>query len=125
MHALIIEPQVFTSFMIEDALRDAGFTSVAMAMTEQEAIAAAEADPPDLITAAVQLQEGSGIAAVEAIRAKHDAPVLFVTQQVADVPAEAPDVAILKKPFRPTDLFQALRGVVGKARRLGGSRATA
>jgi DNA-binding response OmpR family regulator len=125
MHALIIEPQVFTSFMIEDALRDAGFTSVAMAMTEEEAIAAAEADPPDLITAAVQLQEGSGIAAVEAIRAKHDAPVLFVTQQVADVPADGPDVTILKKPFRPTDLFQALRGVVGKARRFGGARATA
>ena len=122
MHALIIEPQVFTSFMIEDALRDAGVTSVAMAMTEEEAIAAADADPPDLITAAVQLQEGSGVAAVEAIRAKHDAPVLFVTQQLTEVPSEGRDVSVLKKPFRPTDLFQALGGVVAKARRFGGGR---
>lgn len=109
MHALVIEPQVFTSFMIEDALRDAGFTSVAIAMTEEEAVSAAEVQPPDLITAAVQLREGSGVEAVKAIRAKHDAPVLFVTQQVADVPPESPDVTVVRKPFHLPDLFQAIR----------------
>src|SRR5213076_630993 len=30
MHALVIEPQVYTSFTIEDALREAGFTSVTL-----------------------------------------------------------------------------------------------
>ncbi|MDQ4087371.1 MAG: response regulator [Pseudomonadota bacterium] len=108
MHALIIEPQVFTSFMIEDALRDAGYTSVAMAVTEEEAIAAAEVEPPDLITAAVHLQEGSGIEAVKAIRAKHEAPVLFVTQSVRDVQEEAPQAPVVKKPFRREDLAQAI-----------------
>ena len=108
MHALIIEPQVFTSLMIEDALREAGYTSVAHATTEQEAIAAAEREPPQLITAAVKLHDGSGIRAVEAIRARHRAPVLFITQRVSEVPAEEPDLVVVKKPFRFADLPPAI-----------------
>ena len=108
MHALIIEPQVFTSLMIEDALRDAGYTSVAHATTEQEAIAAADREPPQLITAAVKLHVGSGVRAVQAIRTRHDAPVLFITQRVGDVPAEDPDLLVVKKPFRFADLPPAI-----------------
>ena len=107
MHALIIEPQVFTSFMIEDALRDAGYTSVTLATTEEEAIAAAEKEPPQLITAAVRLDRGSGVKAVEAIRSRHEAPVLFITQRLAEVP-DQPDVLVVRKPFRATDLSPAI-----------------
>lgn len=108
MRALIIEPQVFTSFMIEDALRDAGYTSIEMASTEEEAVARAEADPPDLVTAAVELQRGSGINAVERIRAKLKVPVLFITQQVARVRARHPGASVLKKPFSAAQLPPAI-----------------
>ena len=108
MHALIIEPQVFTSLMIEDALREAGYTSVAHATTEAEAIAAAEREPPQIITAAVKLHDGNGVRAVEAIRARHHAPVLFITQRVDDLPSEEPDLLVVKKPFRFADLPPAI-----------------
>jgi len=108
MHALIIEPQVFTSFMIEDALRDAGCTSVTFARTEEEAIAAAEERPPQIITAAVQLDQGSGVRAVHKIRAKNSAPVVFITQQVSKVPMEEPDILLVRKPFPVADLYPAI-----------------
>ncbi|HEX8466253.1 MAG TPA: response regulator [Allosphingosinicella sp.] len=108
MRALIIEPQIFTSFMIEDALRDAGFTSIVMATTEEEAVACAEADPPDLVTAAVELERGSGIRAVERIRAKLRVPVLFITQHIGRVRAGDPKAPVVKKPFAAAHLPPAI-----------------
>jgi DNA-binding response OmpR family regulator len=108
MRALIIEPQIFTSFMIEDALRDAGFTSIAMATTEEEAVASAEADPPDLVTAAVELHRGSGIRAVERIRSRLKVPVLFITQHIRQVRARDPLASVVKKPFGAAHLPPAI-----------------
>jgi DNA-binding response OmpR family regulator len=108
MHALIIEPQIFASFMIEDALKDAGYTSIALATTEEEAIAAAEAAPPDLVTAAVRLDRGNGIRAVEKIRAKYDAAVLFITQHLNEVRVAAPGLPAIRKPFVAADLPPAI-----------------
>jgi DNA-binding response OmpR family regulator len=108
MRALIIEPQIFTSFMIEDALKDAGFTSIEMATTEEEAVALAEADPPDLVTAAVELHQGSGIRAVERIRSKLEVPVLFITQQIGRVRARDPKASVVRKPFAAAHLPPAI-----------------
>lgn len=108
MRALIIEPQVFTSFMIEDALRDAGFTSIAVATTEEEAVASAEADPPDLVTSAVDLEYGSGIRAVERIRSKLSVPVLFITEHIGRVRAGDPKTPVVKKPFAAAHLPPAI-----------------
>jgi DNA-binding response OmpR family regulator len=109
MRALIIEPQIFTSFMIEDALRDAGFTSIALATTEEEAVACAEAEPPDLVTAAVELDRGSGIRAVERIRSRLEVPVLFITQHIRQVRARDPMVPVVKKPFAAAHLPPAIK----------------
>jgi DNA-binding response OmpR family regulator len=102
MRALIIEPQVFASFMIEDALRDAGYTSISLAMTEEEAIEAAKESPPDLITAAVELKPGSGI------REWHDSAVLFITQRASEVRRQVPGLPVLRKPFVAADLPPAI-----------------
>jgi DNA-binding response OmpR family regulator len=108
MHALVIEPQIFTSFMIEDALRDSGYTSVTFARTEEEAISAAQEQPPQIITAAVRLDQGSGVRAVHKIRATNSAPVVFITQQVSKVPMEEPDILLVRKPFPAADLLPAI-----------------
>jgi len=108
MRALIIEPQIFTSFMIEDALRDAGYTSIAVARTEEEALAAAEAEPPDLVTAAVELEPGNGIRAAQAIRSRHDAAILFITQRPAQVSAQEQDPVMVRKPFLAAELPSAI-----------------
>jgi len=108
MRALIIEPQVFTSFVIEDALRDAGYTSIVLVRTEDEAIAAADANPPDLVTAAVELEPGNGIRATQAIRSRHDTAVLFITQRPAQVSAEEEDPVMVRKPFLAEQLAPAI-----------------
>jgi DNA-binding response OmpR family regulator len=108
MRALIVEPQIFTSFMIEDALMDAGFSSVVLATSEEEAIALAEADPPDLVTVAVQLRSGSGIRAIQRIRSSADPSVLYITQRVAEVRSEDADAVIVRKPFLASHLPPAI-----------------
>lgn len=119
MHALVIEPQVFTSFVIEDALKDAGYTTVTLVATEEDAIAAADAEPPDLIAAAVRLPSGSGIRAVEQIRSKHDAPVIFITEKIAEVRGRVPEAPVVKKPF----LFADLQPAIAQAQLHGGRSA--
>lgn len=113
MRALIIEPQIFTSFMIEDALRDAGFTSIELATTEEEAVASAEADPPDLVTAAVELDGGSGLRAVERIRKKFDVPVVYITQHIRQAMARDPRAPVVKKPFAAAHLPPAIAAAKG------------
>jgi DNA-binding response OmpR family regulator len=114
MRALVIEPQVFASFMIEDALRDAGFTTVTLARSEEEALESAEKNPPDLVTAAVVLDPGSGLRAVERIRRRCDAAVLFITERAGEVRRTLPEAALIRKPFVAADLPPA----IARARRL-------
>lgn len=67
IHALIIEDEPIIALGIEDALRDNGFTSFCFALSEDNAISAAEAHRPDLITSDIKLSPGNGMDAVEAI----------------------------------------------------------
>ena len=79
MHALIIEDEALIAMAIEDALRGCGFTSFAVAVSADEAVAAAAHKCPDLITADVELRPGCGITAVQSICSEQPIPVLFIT----------------------------------------------
>ena len=50
MHALIIEDDALLAMMIEDELRELGFTSVVTASTEEEAVSSIAMRCPDLVT---------------------------------------------------------------------------
>ena len=112
MHALIIEDELFTSMMIEDRLRELGFTSFSFASSEEEAVAAASERCPDLITADVQLSPGCGINAVQRICHKAPIPVLYITGTAMTARERCPKAVILQKPFCDT----GLRGAVHEAR---------
>lgn len=103
MHALI-EDEPLIACLIEDVLRDSGVKTVDFAGAFGPAIAAAAQRPPDLITADVQLAEGSGIDAVEAITRLIAARVVFVTANVDDVRKRLPDATIVAKPFSANTL---------------------
>ena len=113
MHALIIEDEVFTAMLIEDRLRDLGFTSFAVASSEEEAVAAASGRCPDLITADVQLSPGCGIDAVQRICDKKPILVLYITGTAPMARDRCPEAVIIQKPFGEA----ALRGAVCEARR--------
>ena len=109
MHALIIEDEFLTAQLIEDRLRELGFTSFAFAMDEEEAVEAARGKCPDLITSDVELLRGCGIDAVQQICDENPIPVLYITGSAARVRERCPWAIIIQKPFGMADLREAVK----------------
>ena len=109
MHALIIEDETLIAMAIEDALRGCGFTSFDLAVSADEAVAAAARKCPDLITADVELRPGCGITAVQSICAERPVPVLFITGSPGKVRIRMPGHALVEKPFRADHIMDATR----------------
>ena len=108
MHALIIEDESMIAMVIEDILRDNGFTSFDIASSPEAAIEAAAQRCPNLITSDVQLKPGCGITAVLAICESVAIPVVFVTGNVADVMRRLPTSRAVSKPFSAEQLSSAV-----------------
>lgn len=108
MHALIIEDESLIAMVIEDALRDLGFTTFDIAPSPDMAIEAAAERCPDLITSDVQLKPGCGISTVIKICANVAIPVIFITGNVADVNRRLPTCRALSKPFSTEQLSSAV-----------------
>lgn len=109
MHALIIEDQFLTAELIEDRLRNLGYTSFSFAMDEEEAVAAASHRCPDLITSDVQLSRGCGIDAVRRICDEKPIPALYITGTAMLVRERCPWAVVIQKPFGMADLCEAVR----------------
>lgn len=109
MHALIIEDESLIALAIEEALRDCGFTSFEIAVSAEEAIAAATRKCPDLITADVELRPGCGIGAVQSICSELPIPVLFVTGKPMEVRSRMPKHSLIEKPFGTEHLISAIK----------------
>jgi len=99
MHALIIEQDIWITLMIEDVLRELGYTSFAHPASDDEAMAAAEARRPDLITSDVRSDTRSGVEAVRRICSARAIPVVFVTSTPWEVRAVDADATVVPKPF--------------------------
>ena len=109
MHALIIEDEPLIAMAIEDALRDCGFTSFDLAVSAEEAIAAAATTCPALITADVELRPGCGIAAVQSICSGKPIPVLFITGSPGEVRIRMPGLPLVEKPFSSEHIIEAAK----------------
>lgn len=111
-HVLIIEDEPYIAMQIEDLLREGGVRSVAIASTEADAIAAAQAQRPDFITSDVRLSDGNGPNAIRAIRAMFAVmPVIFVTAW----PEACPDLAgteVFQKPVTAAALLASFKRAV-------------
>lgn len=109
MHALIIEDESLIALAIEDALRDCGFTSFDLAVSSEQAVAAATRRCPDLITADVELRPGCGIDAVHSICSGAPIPVLFITGTPMKVRLRMPEHALIEKPFSAEAIAAAIK----------------
>ena len=112
MHALIIEDETIIAMDVERVLRDCGFSSVANAISEEEAIAAASRHCPDLITCNVRLSPGSGIKVIASIHQQRPIPVVFITGSPDEARARCPGYAVLTKPFTDADLRREVSWVM-------------
>jgi len=108
-HILIIEDDPFIAADIAELLLGSGASSLALAATEQEAITAADNQPPAVIVSDVRLLDGSGPRAAESILMRHgQVPVIFVTGSPEDCASFPIPAIVLKKPFVPAELLAAI-----------------
>jgi CheY-like chemotaxis protein len=108
MHALIIEDERMIAAVIEFVLRDCGFDSFDVASSSESAIALASKRRPDLITADVALEAGTGVEAVSAICPQASIPVIFITGSALEIRDRIPDYPVLNKPFSEQTLTYAV-----------------
>jgi CheY-like chemotaxis protein len=109
VHALIIEDESLIAIMIEDVLRGCGFTTFDFAMSGEDAVALAASSCPDLITADVELNPGSGIEAVNVICSGPSIPVVFITGTPDEVTRLMPLRPLVLKPFAEETLASAVQ----------------
>ena len=114
MHALIIEDEPIVAMSIQDILTEHGFTSFDLVTSTEQALEAAHLKCPDLITADVELNPGSGIEAVEQICGGPPIPVIFITGSPADVITRMPQHPLVVKPFTSDDVSRAVRLALAK-----------
>jgi DNA-directed RNA polymerase specialized sigma24 family protein len=77
---LIIEDEPLIAMDLETIVRDLGHDVIGVAITRDEAVAAAMAERPGLVLADIQLaDDSSGIDAVKDILGKFAVPVIFIT----------------------------------------------
>ena len=112
---LVVEDESMIAWMVENVLLDAGFTTVELAATGEDAERLAATDRPGLIITDVNLGGGKdGIAAATAIRAAHGSvPLIFVTAYADDLmrerlSAELPGAQLLRKPVDEAALIRAV-----------------
>ena len=115
MHALIIEDERAVANVIEDVLRECGFTSFDVAPSAHSAVVAAALRRPDIITSDVQLKPGCGIATVESISQAAAIPTVFITGHVPDVMRRLPNYRVIDKPFTVAALTAAVASAMLEA----------
>jgi two-component system, response regulator PdtaR len=97
-HALIIEDEWLIAAQMQDLLESLGVDTISLAASEEEAIQEARACKPDVITADVRLEAGTGPQAVQRIHAElGPIPVIFVTGN-PDAIEPTPAAIVLIKP---------------------------
>lgn len=112
-HVLIIEDDPLIAMNIQALLEDEGATSFDFAVSQEEAVAAALARRPELITSDVKLTQGTGPAAVQEIyRQLGELPVIFISGTPDDCQPCNPPGIILSKPFREEALKAAFHRMV-------------
>ena len=113
MHAFIIEDDYLIGQSLRDMLEPLGFSRFSFARSEDAAVMGATDQDIDLITADVRLLPGDGLAAVEAISAKQQVPVIFITGYADELTDRAPDAIVVQKPIKPEELEVAVRQALG------------
>ena len=114
MHAFIIEDDYLIGQSLQDMLEPLGFNTFSFARSQDAAVMGAADQRIDLITADVRLLPGDGLEAVEAICAKREIPVIFITGYADELHDRAPDAIVVQKPIKPENLNEAVAQVFSK-----------
>ena len=115
-HVLIIEDEPLIAAYLQILVEENGATSVAIATTEIQAIEAAGANLPAVITSDINLGLDSGAIAVAAIRERYGMiPVIFVTARAGGCPPLGELTQLIEKPIHEPFLIKSFRKMVPEA----------
>jgi DNA-binding response OmpR family regulator len=106
LRILVIEDDALIGMLLADLLEGMGHDVVAIAATEDAAVAAAERFRPNFMTVDARLRDGNGIDAVGRIERQGSVPHVFISGGLS-APAQ-PGAIVLRKPFVEHELVSAM-----------------
>jgi CheY-like chemotaxis protein len=113
---MIVEDEVFIAFLLGEVLKGMGHEVCASERTQRGAIAAAPVCKPDLMIVDERLEEGSGLAVVEAVLRNGPTPHIFVSGDTSRIRRLMPDAVVLEKPYQEADLARAIQRALALGR---------
>lgn len=110
---LVVEDEATVALALRSQLERLGYSVTGMAATAGAALAAADAQRPDLVLMDIGLADGGdGVETAQRIRARHDLPVVFLTGhsdvQLIQRAKLAEPYGYLTKPASEADLYATL-----------------
>ena len=115
LRTLIVEDDAMIAGLLAETLECLGHGVCAVETNVARAVAAASRWRPDLMIVDVGLGEASGIVAVKQILSSSFVPYVFVTGSALSGLSVGPDTVLLRKPFRVSDLDQAIQRALSAA----------
>ena len=111
LSVLVVEDDAVIGLLLAETLEDLGHEVCAIAATEDDAVTKAARFKPGLMIVDVNLQEGSGVTAMDRILAAGPMPCVFMT--AAPEKVDRPNAKVLRKPFAEHHLVMAIEQVLG------------
>ena len=115
LRTLVVEDDAMIGGLLAETLEGLGHAVCAVETNVAKAVAAASQWRPDLMIVDVGLSEASGIAAVKEILRSGFVPHVFVTEDALSGVSLGPDTVLIRKPFRVSDLDQAIQRALATA----------
>ena len=113
LSVLVVEDDAIVGMLLAELLEVMGYDVCAIEVTEADAVAAAIRCRPDLMIVDVQLSNGSGLSAVEEILRTRTIPYVIVSGDISEVQALRPGAVLMQKPYRESDIVQAIQSARG------------
>ena len=108
LRTLVVEDDAMIGALLGETLESLGHAVCAVESNVANAVAAASHWRPDLMIVDVGLGEASGVAAVKEILRGGFVPHVFVTGDLVRGRPLGPETVLIHKPFRVSDLEQAI-----------------
>jgi len=115
LRVLVVEDDAMIGVLLGEMLEGMGCDVCGIEATEADAVTAAQRCRPDLIIVDVQLGEGSGVSAIDAIHRAGPVPHVFVSGDIARIRALRPDSIAIQKPYRESELALVMQRALGTA----------
>src|SRR5208337_931972 len=115
LRTLVVEDDAMIGGLLAETLEGLGHAVCAVETNVAKAVATASHWRPDLMIVDVGLGEASGIAAVKEILRSGFVPHVFVTGEALSGVSLGPDTVLMRKPFRVSDLDQAIQRALATA----------